>query len=166
MLPATILLLAAAAAPSEAAAATVTRADSEAALGKLVGTWELQVSFVNCESGAPLGPPFTSLHTYLPGGSALEQGSSVGPPPSASRSVGQGVWRRESPGLFRAHIVFFNFDAGGQVLGRVEIDEFVETHGRDRILHYGVGSVFTPAGVQVARNCFTGPGERLALPEE
>jgi hypothetical protein len=158
------LLFPVAGSASEAAAAGGARLDSQAAGGRLVGTWEFQVSFVDCETGTPLAPPFTSLHTYLPGGSALEQGSRVGAP-ATSRTVGQGVWEREGAGLFRGLFVFFAFDATGQTLGRVEINELVELDGRDRSLHYGFANIFTPDGVQVARNCFTGPGERVKLTE-
>ena len=161
------ILLAAPLAALAAEARTLERADDQGrvASGRLVGTWEFQVTFVQCDTGTPVAPTFTSLHTYLPGGSALEQGSTAGRPPAISRTVGQGVWERESPGLFHAIYKFFAFDVNGQLVSRVEIDELVEFQSGDEIIHYGVGRVFNPAGVEVTSNCFTGTGVRMALPE-
>jgi len=31
---------------------------------QLVGTWQVQVTQVDCQTGNPLGPPFTSLLTF------------------------------------------------------------------------------------------------------
>lgn len=146
-------------------AGAAVHANGAATLASLAGTWEFQVTFVNCDTGAPVAPTFTSLHTYFPGGSAIEQGSTVGPPPSASRTVGQGVWRRQAPGDFRARVTFFAFDNAGHQLTRVMIDEIVETEGTDEAISYGVGRVFTPTGIQVGSNCFTGPGRRVTLDE-
>lgn len=140
------------------------RSRSEANAGRLVGTWEFQVTFVDCETGAPLGPPFQSLHTYSAEGSVIEQGSRVGPPPTATRTVGQGIWEREMPGVFHATFSFFTFDANAQPLTRADIDETLEFEGRDRVLSYGTGTVSTPTGVVVATNCFVGPGDRLRFP--
>jgi hypothetical protein len=160
-LTASALLVGAAA--GQTARAGSLRSDARVSGGRLVGTWEFQVTFRNCDDGTPLGPPFTSFHTYLPGGSAIEQGATPGPPPATSRSIGQGVWERAAGGRFQAQFTFYSFDATGQLLVRVAIDEDLEFTGGDTVDGAGVGRVFTPAGQQVATNCFTSPGRRVKL---
>ena len=142
-----------------------TGGEGQAAGGRIVGTWEFQVGFINCETGAPLAPPFRSLHTYIPGGSMLEQGAAAGPPPAASRTVGQGVWQRERAGLFESLFTFFTFDATGQYLTRVVVEEIVEFTGGNELDLQAVAGVFAPNGAQVATNCVIGSGERLTVPE-
>ena len=65
-------------------------ADSEAK-SKLVGTWHVQVTQVDCQSGTQLGPPFTSLLTFTAGHAVIEDTSN----PAFShgqRGSGQGRW--------------------------------------------------------------------------
>ncbi len=59
--------------------------------GKLIGTWQVQVTQVDCTSGTPLGPAFSSLLTFARGGTMTEDTSN----PAfgrGQRSAGQGVW--------------------------------------------------------------------------
>ena len=39
---------------------------------QLVGTWQVQVTQIDCQSGQQLGPPFTSLLTFAQGGTMNE----------------------------------------------------------------------------------------------
>ena len=73
----------------------------------LVGTWELQVSPVDCATGVPVAPPFSSLQNYTASGTVMEEGSVVGPPPVFMRTSGQGVWKREG-GQWKLHRDIFN----------------------------------------------------------
>ena len=55
--------------------------------GKLEGTWLMEVTIVNCTTGAPLpipGNPFPALHTYMRNGMMLRTGA---PPPPAPPST-------------------------------------------------------------------------------
>ncbi len=59
----------------------------------LQGTWQVQVTLVNCQTGATMGAPFSSLLSFLPGGIMSEEtvnpGFGVG-----QRLNGFGVWNR------------------------------------------------------------------------
>jgi hypothetical protein len=63
--------------------------------GKLIGTWQVQVAQVDCTSGAPLGPAFSSLLTFAKSGTMTEDTSN----PAfgrGQRSAGQGMWSSKS----------------------------------------------------------------------
>lgn len=118
----------------------------------LEGTWEVQATFVNCDTGAPVAPPFTSLHAYLGtnGGSMIEQGSRTGPPPTASRTVGQGVWQRVKGRRFGSVFKFFRFDAAGVYIGGNEIETTLDlgTKG-NTFVAASAGFAFDTAGSPV-----------------
>jgi hypothetical protein len=58
-----------------------------------VGTWNVQVTLRNCETNAPLGPPFNSLVTIHDGGTVSESAGSLAFAPG-QRSSGHGTWNR------------------------------------------------------------------------
>ncbi|MFZ1918714.1 MAG: hypothetical protein WAU58_14160 [Terriglobales bacterium] len=97
------LLLAAAAMALPAFAQSVTHPQTKA---KLVGTWQVQVTQVDCTSGDPLGPPFTSLLTFAAGGTMNEDTSN----PAfgrGQRGGGQGMWSSTGPLTYEAKSVAF-----------------------------------------------------------
>lgn len=68
---------------------------------KLVGTWEVLVTQVDCTSGTPLGPSFPSLLTFTKGGTMAEDTSN----PAfghGQRSAGQGTWTSASSSSYGA----------------------------------------------------------------
>ncbi len=77
--------------------------------GHLVGTWRVQVSQVNCQSGAALGPSFPSLLTFADGGTMAED--TTNPVFAAGqRGAGQGVWEHRGPHTYAARsAAFINF---------------------------------------------------------
>jgi len=68
---------------------------------KLVGTWQVQVTQVDCQSGSPLGPPFTSLLTFAQGGTMNEdtQNPAFG---HGQRGSGQGMWSSAGQSMYTA----------------------------------------------------------------
>jgi hypothetical protein len=78
-------------------------ADTEAK-NKLVGTWQVQVAQVDCQSGTPLGPPFTSMLTFTAGRALFEDTSN----PffaAGQRGGGQGNWSSDGQSKFNAKSV-------------------------------------------------------------
>ncbi|MFZ1133096.1 MAG: hypothetical protein WAN38_20130 [Terriglobales bacterium] len=73
---------------------------------KLVGTWQVQVTQVDCQSGAPLGPPFTSLLTFAQGGTMNEdtENPAFG---HGQRGGGQGTWSSTGQSTYSAKSVAF-----------------------------------------------------------
>lgn len=77
---------------------TVRGAGAQAAYD-IEGTWLVQVTLRNCQTQAPIGAPFNSVVTFLPGGALVE--STEGP----GFAVGQrlpahGRWTRTGPATF------------------------------------------------------------------
>src|ERR1700722_6964884 len=68
---------------------------------KLVGTWKVQVTQVDCQSGAQLGPPFTSLLTFTQGGTMYEdtENPAFG---HGQRGGGQGTWSKTGQSTYSA----------------------------------------------------------------
>ena len=61
----------------------------------LVGTWSVQVTLVDCSTGAPVSPAFTSLLTFNQGGTMV--GDTVNPAFAPGQRGGdQGVWKQKS----------------------------------------------------------------------
>jgi hypothetical protein len=92
------LLLAAAAMVVPAFAQSVVHTESKA---KLVGTWLVQVTQVDCQSGAQLGPLFTSLLTFARGGTMYEdtENPAFG---HGQRGGGQGAWSSTGQSTYSA----------------------------------------------------------------
>jgi hypothetical protein len=85
------------------------------------GVWRVTVTQTNCQTGAPLGPPFHSLLMFSAGGTMIESTSNPGFLPG-QRTAGFGVWTRTGEltyqALSEALIVFSGgpFTAGSQTL--------------------------------------------------
>jgi hypothetical protein len=88
----------------------------------LGGTWQVQVTLVNCQTGIALPPPpFSSLLTFARGGTLAEDTSNPSFAPG-QRSPGQGVWETTSNNVFYARsVAFINFstpvfESGQQII--------------------------------------------------
>jgi hypothetical protein len=71
------------------------------AKSQLVGTWQVQVTQVDCSSGTQLGPPFTSLLTFASDGTMAEDTSN----PAfgkGQRGGGQGKWSTTGQSTYKA----------------------------------------------------------------
>jgi len=98
---------------------------------KLVGTWQVQVTQVDCTSGTPLGPSFTSLLTFAQGGTMSEdtENPAFG---HGQRGAGQGMWSSTGQSTYTAKSVALikyttqanpkthdpGFDAGQQTISQ------------------------------------------------
>ena len=81
--------------------------ESRSREGKLEGTWRVQVSRRNCQTGAELGPPMPALLTFAEGGTLTET-TTVFPP--AVRSPGHGFWDRSGRQTYTAVSEAFLFN--------------------------------------------------------
>jgi hypothetical protein len=95
------LLLAAVVVAIPAFGQSVPRAESRS---QLVGTWQVQVTQVDCQSGDPLGPPFTSLLTFAASGTMNEdtENPAFG---HGQRGGGQGMWSSTGQSTYAAKSV-------------------------------------------------------------
>ena len=78
----------------------------------LVGVWVTQVTRRNCDTGDPIATNRIQL-TYAEGGTLLE---TIGP--SAIRSPGNGIWKREHGWNEYSYVLrFMRYDAAGVFVG-------------------------------------------------
>src|SRR5882724_7553508 len=85
--------------------------------GRLEGTWDVQVTIRNCQTGAAIRT-FASLTTFIFGGTTLDSTSGI---PQALKTPGQGVWIHLNGNTYRFSFKSFSFDAGGSFTGSTKI---------------------------------------------
>jgi hypothetical protein len=81
--------------------------------GRVEGTWDVQVTIRNCQTGAAIRT-FASTTTFMSGGTLIDSTSGT---PQALRTPGHGVWEHISRNTYRSSFKSFNFDAGGNFTG-------------------------------------------------
>jgi hypothetical protein len=81
--------------------------------GRVEGTWDVQVTIRNCQTGAAIRT-FASTTTFMSGGTVLDSTSGT---PQALKTPGHGVWNHISHATYRFSFKSFNFDAGGNFTG-------------------------------------------------
>lgn len=84
----------------------------------LQGTWRVNVTLVNCKTGAFLRGPFLSLLTFADGGTMTETTSNPSFYP-AVRSPGHGVWRRQDRAKYGASTIALITQSG--VLTEIQV---------------------------------------------
>ncbi|HYR89447.1 MAG TPA: hypothetical protein VE422_35560 [Terriglobia bacterium] len=81
--------------------------------GRVEGTWDVQVTIRNCQTGAAIRT-FASTTTFMSGGTVLDSTSGT---PQALKTPGHGVWNHISRNTYRFSFKSFNFDASGNFTG-------------------------------------------------
>ena len=74
---------------------------------KLEGTWRVQVTLRNCQTGAELRPPTPALLTFTKGGTLTETTTVF---PAAMRGPGHGFWRHTGGQTYTAVTEAFLFN--------------------------------------------------------
>jgi hypothetical protein len=96
-------------------------ADAKASASSLVGAWKVEVQFVNCERGDPMGTPFYSLLMFHRDGTATES-----PVASlAGRTPSYGTWTRTSGNDFASYTQFGVLDANGAAIAYQELERMI-----------------------------------------
>jgi hypothetical protein len=125
---------------------------------KLEGVWDVQVTRLNCQTGAAIAT-FPTMLTYARGGTLSDWGT--GNPPSL-RSPGHGVWSYESGRNYTSAFQFYRYNPDGTLAGRQIV--------RNQIVLSRFGSSFTVTttaqildlnGNVIANNCSAGVGTRF-----
>lgn len=133
--------------------------------GRLEGTWLLQATFVNCDTGAP-GATFPALHTYMRGGTMLDTGAPPLPPGTLLRSIGHGIWERADRRSFHATFRFFRFGPTGGYVGRNEITRTIEVgENGDEFTSTSSIKIFDGNDNMIGTGCATDTGQRLEFEE-
>jgi hypothetical protein len=131
-----------------------------AALGgwAIVGTWTVQVTLANCQTGQEQGPMFPALNTFLAEGSMLSDPASN----PATVRTGHGVWTHAGGRRFTNTVVLFRFSVDGSYAGTQTVRRDI-TVSRDAAAFTARDTVTTsdPAGTVVDTRCAIGRGQRL-----
>jgi len=88
----------------------------------LEGSWDSQATFINCQTGAALRPPFPAMNTFMQGGTMQEFGVGSG----LFRGPGHGVWNYEGGRNFSSSFQFFRFNPDGTPNGKVIVRRQIE----------------------------------------
>jgi hypothetical protein len=126
--------------------------------GRLEGTWDVQVTIRNCQTGAEIRT-FASVTTFMFGGTTLDSTSGV---PQALKTPGQGVWGHVSGDTYRFSFKSFSFDAGGNFTGWTKIthEAALEPSGM-QYSSEGTAEVYNPNGTLLSTGCSTTTATRF-----
>jgi hypothetical protein len=126
--------------------------------GRLEGTWNVQVTLRNCQTGAEIRT-FASLTTFMFGGTTLDSTSGI---PQALKTPGQGVWSHVSGDTYRFSFKSFSFDAGGNFTGSTKIiHEAVLNSSGEEYSSAGTAEVYDPNGNLMFTGCSTTTATRF-----
>ena len=90
---------------------------NQGAGGRLEGTWDVQVTIRNCQTGAPIRT-FASLTTFMSGGTSIDTTSGT---PQAQRTPAHGYWSHTGGNTYHFSFKTFSFDTGGNFVGWTKI---------------------------------------------
>lgn len=120
--------------------------------GRIVGTWDVQVTIRNCQTGAAIRT-FASIGTFMSRGTVLDSTSGT---PQALKTPGQGVWSHVSGNTYRFSFKSFSFDAGDNFTGWTIIRHQANlNHRADEYESAGTAEVYAPNGNLIFTGCST-----------
>jgi hypothetical protein len=122
------------------------------------GTWDTQVTFVDCTTGVPLFPPGNSLVSYNQGGTYIEEAS--GTPPSR-RYPGLGVWQHVRARTYALAFKVFQYNADGTSNGRIVVNAEVEHNLDDTLTNTAVARFYSATGDLIVSRCVNSVGTRF-----
>ena len=126
--------------------------------GRLEGTWDMQVTTRNCQTGAAIRT-FASIDTFMSGGTMLNSTSGF---PQALVTPGQGVWSHISRNDYSFKFKSFSFDVSGNFTGWTIVSyELNLNHSADSYTAVGVTEVYAPNGNLLFSACSTSTAVRF-----
>src|SRR5712692_603472 len=130
--------------------------------GRLEGTWRVQVTPINCQTGAPL-PSFSALVSYARGGTLTEVVNAAAFLPGQV-TPGLGVWSHTQADAYKAvWDAFILFDSPGPPFFKRGVQRLmrdIEVHG-DQMTFNGSSQFFDTNGNVLAVACASGTGTRI-----
>lgn len=129
-----------------------------AAAATLEGTWRVEITLRNCDTGQAFGIPFPALATFARGGTLTTSDGGLSP---AVRGTGHGVWWRARGRTFAALSEAFMFN-GGVRSGTQRISQEIDLDHDGMTFEARVSSaVLDTAGQIVFAGCASSIGRRL-----
>jgi hypothetical protein len=128
--------------------------------GRLEGTWENQVSIIDCNTGNVI-TTFRSLTVFMQGGTLTESTSGTAP---ALRTPGEGVWRHTIGNNYAFRFKHFRFNAQNVLAGWniIQAEASLDAAG-NAYTSAATVEVYDPNGVLLATACAETVGTRFEL---
>ena len=125
---------------------------------KLEGTWRVQVTIRDCQSGAALRT-FAAMLTFAQGGTLTE--TTTGFPPAA-RTPGHGVWRHTDDHTYTAVSEAFLFNPAGVWTGTQRLTQVIEFgDDPDELTSVATNEIFDTNRNLILSGCATAVAHRL-----
>ncbi len=125
---------------------------------RLEGSWNIQVTRRDCQTGAAL-VSFPTMSTFMQGGTMQDYGIAMAP---TGRGPGHGVWNHGSGRRYSNALQFFLFGADGTNTGRQIIRRQIElSRSGNAYTATGAVEVFNTGGTVIANICTTETGTRF-----
>jgi len=125
---------------------------------RLEGSWNHQVSRLNCATGAVLGT-FQAMFTFNGGGTFWEAGTNTSP---TLRSSSHGLWSYDSNRRYTTSFQFFRFNADGTHAGRQIVRQQIRlSNDGNSYTATATAQVLNAAGNVIANNCSAGTATRF-----
>ena len=128
------------------------QSSSSAGGGRLEGTWDVQVSIIDCQSGNVIRT-FPSLTQFMARGTLIDSTSGI---PQALKTPGEGVWSRTGGNIYSFRFKSFSFDAQGVFTGWtiIQQDATLDPTGNS-YTSSGTSEIYNASGVLIATGCST-----------
>lgn len=143
---------------SETAAAQVSLTASEVRRNSLEGTWRVQITPRNCQTGAPLRPPFPAMASYGRGGILITSDSGFNP---ALRGAGHGVWSHSQGQSFDVVSEAFLFNPAGAMTGTQRLVQTLILKDNDLFEASVAAEVLDLGRNVISTGCATSSGVRM-----
>jgi len=131
----------------------------ESPAATLEGTWRVEITLVNCQTGEQLRDPFPALATFARGGTVTTSDGGLSP---TVRGAGHGDWWRTQGRTFAAIAEAFLFTPTGALSGRQRLVQQIELDAGGMDFEATVSStILNTFGQVVAVGCARSVGRRL-----
>jgi hypothetical protein len=120
--------------------------------GRLDGTWDVQLTVRNCQTGGAIRT-FPEVVTFMSGGTMIDSTSGRA---QALKTPGQGVWNHVSGNTYQFRFKHFNFDTTGNFVGWTIVSQ-VATLSPDAIEYTSEGTAenYDATGALISSGCST-----------
>ncbi len=133
------------------------RADASAA-DPIVGTWDVKVDIINCDTGATIASAGSALGLFNADGTRHETNASN----PALRTPAYGNWHHVKNNKYQFAFKFFRFDATGANIGSTSVrHNLFLSANRNGYYSEGTAEFFDPAGNLLFIACSTATAKRF-----
>ena len=123
---------------------------------KLEGTWRVQITIRNCDTGEALLTPLPALVTFARGGTLTSADSNL------FRSPGHGVWQHTGGHTYSALTEAFLFNPAGAWAATQRLKQAIEIGENPDEFNASVSAeIYHPSGTLLTTACATSVGRRM-----